>query len=75
MNSSPSGLPHQLQLGAQLLGGQEQLAALWLAGTVIMCWEGSALPPFQASSQGHMGGADYSLKMMEGHGPLSHPSL
>lgn len=68
MNSSPSGLPHQLQLGAQLLGGQEQLAALWLAGTVIMCWEGSALPPFQAESQGHMGRAGYSLKMMESHG-------
>lgn len=51
-----------------MLGGQEQLAALWLAGTVIMCWEGSALPPFQAESQGHMGRAGYSLKMMESHG-------
>lgn len=50
LNSSPSDLPHQLQL----LGGRERLAVPpWLASVVITCWEGCALPPFRAGSQGH----------------------
>lgn len=39
VNSAPSDLLDQLQLGAQWLGGPQMLAAPLLPSLVIMCWE------------------------------------